>query len=68
MASWTHILRFTAAEDGKAYYAKCDSALPQIGAQVASFTTITSLDIDSATTSLKTIKEVCADGHYLLQI
>ena len=68
MASWTHILRFTAAEDGKASYAKGDSTLPQIGAKVAGFTTLALLETGSVTEGVKTIKEVSFDDCYMLRV
>ena len=58
MTSWTHLVRFTATEDNAIYYTKCDSTLPQVGAQVPCFKSITSLDICNVTSDLKTIKEV----------
>jgi hypothetical protein len=58
MPSWTHLVRFTATEDNAVYYTKCDSTLPQVGAKVPYFKSITSLDSYNATSDLKTIKEV----------
>jgi len=63
MAPWTHLTRFTAAEDDSAYYATSDSALPQVGEKVASFKSITSLEIENITTDLKTIKEILAPAE-----
>lgn len=57
MTPWTHLVRFTAAEDGEAYYSKCDSTLPLVGEKVASFKSITVLDSDNLKSDLKTIQE-----------
>jgi hypothetical protein len=67
MSSWTHVIRFTAGEDNDTYYAKCDSTIPQIGAQVACFKSITSLDTDNATKNLKTIKQVSSQIRKVTQ-
>jgi len=64
MASWTHLIRFTAVEDDTAYYGKCDSTLPQIGAKVAGFTTVASLETGGTANGLKTIKEVCSHNFF----
>ncbi len=58
MAPWTHLIRFTAAEDGDAYYATCTEKLPQVGENVAAFKLITSLGTSHASNNQKTIKEV----------
>jgi len=58
MTPWTHLIRFTAAEDGDAYYTTCTKNLPQIGEKVAAFKSITLLGTSHASNNLKTIKEV----------
>jgi hypothetical protein len=58
MTPWTHLIRFTAAEDGEAYYATCIETLPQAGEKVAAFKLITSLETSHGGSNLKTIQEV----------
>jgi 2-keto-4-pentenoate hydratase/2-oxohepta-3-ene-1,7-dioic acid hydratase in catechol pathway len=61
MESWTYLVRFTAEEDGEPYYTTSDSSLPQAGAKVSSFKSISTLKSEHATRDLipKTVKEVC---------
>jgi hypothetical protein len=68
MTSWTHLVRFTATEDNIIYYTKCDSTLPQVGAKVPYFKSITSLDSRNATSDLKTIKEVSIQENQVAQL
>jgi hypothetical protein len=58
MTLWTHLIRFTATEDGDAYYTTCTKNLPQAGEKVAAFKLITLLGTSHASNNLKTIKEV----------
>jgi 2-keto-4-pentenoate hydratase/2-oxohepta-3-ene-1,7-dioic acid hydratase in catechol pathway len=60
MASWTYLVRFTAAEDGTPYYTTSNSTLPQVGAKVTSFKSISALNSEHATKSqsINTIKEI----------
>jgi hypothetical protein len=58
MMPWTHLIRFTATEDGDAYYATCTATLPQTGEKVAGFKSIKSLENGYEANDLKTIKEV----------
>jgi hypothetical protein len=58
MTPWTHLIRFTAAEDGDTYYATCSENLPQAGEKVAAFKLITSLGTSHAANNQKTIREV----------
>jgi hypothetical protein len=63
MTSWTHLVRFTAAEDGHAYYTTCDSTLPAIGRNVTSFKSIAALETENVSGDVKTIKEASSQEH-----
>ena len=65
MASWTHLVRFTAAEDGEAYYTTSDSNLPALGDKVATVKSIAALTTEGAVGDLKTVKEVGSQQHRL---
>jgi hypothetical protein len=64
MASWTYLVRFTAVEDGEAYYTASTSALPQVGEKVSSFKSISTLGNEDVTSHVvTTIKEVTVSTH-----
>ena len=59
MASWTHLIRFVAEEDGKPYFATCDAKLLNIGEQVKGFQSFAELEnANGGNTKTYTIKEV----------
>lgn len=70
MASWTYLVRFTAVEDGAAYYTACSSTLPQVGQKVTSFKSISALGSedgtkDACTTTIKEARlTVLPNGAY----
>lgn len=64
MASWTYLVRFTAVEDGGAYYTASTSVLPQVGEKVSSFNSINALSNEDITNHVvTTIKEVSVSSH-----
>ncbi|KAK6580074.1 hypothetical protein PZA11_007096 [Diplocarpon coronariae] len=60
MVPWTHLVRFTAEEDGKPYYTSTTSTPPGVGEKVKSFEEISALDGDLSFDDLDslTIKEL----------
>ncbi|CAL3970628.1 unnamed protein product [Diplocarpon coronariae] len=60
MVPWTHLVRFTAEEDGKPYYTSTTSTPPGVGEKVKSFEEISALDGDLSFDDLEslTIKEL----------
>jgi hypothetical protein len=57
MASWTHLIRFIAAEDGVAYYTPFASSIPKEGEKVESFPSIEALENQVSSKTL-TIQKV----------
>ncbi|KAH7416690.1 2-hydroxyhepta-2,4-diene-1,7-dioate isomerase [Cadophora sp. MPI-SDFR-AT-0126] len=59
MATWTHLIRFVAEEDGESYYATCDAELLNVGEKVKGFKSLTALDTVNGNDTINyTIKEL----------